>query len=159
MFQKSRLLHMQQKASKYGKGLIKTKQFWVFFNPFPHTTILQQMTLNIFCQKVEKLYNWMDNLWLKVENIVSKGETCLLQRRQKEGKGLKSIYGINSFIYRATHNLYQLVKRHQKQAAQADETSDQLNQVCFCGILTIFFFSFFIDCNVRFILQKTIFKL
>ena len=44
------------------------------FNPFPHTTNLQQTTLNIFCQKIEKLYNWMDNLWLKVENIVAKGE-------------------------------------------------------------------------------------
>ena len=43
-------------------------------NPFPHTTILQQTTLNIFCQKIENLYNWMDNLWRKVENIVSKGE-------------------------------------------------------------------------------------
>ena len=26
-------------------------------NPFPHTTILQQTTLNIFCQKIENLYN------------------------------------------------------------------------------------------------------
>ena len=43
-------------------------------NPFPHTTILQQTTLNIFCLKTENLYNWMDNLWLKVENIVANGE-------------------------------------------------------------------------------------
>ena len=43
-------------------------------NPFPHTTILQQTTLNIFCQIMENLYNWMDNLWLKVENIVTKRE-------------------------------------------------------------------------------------
>ena len=43
-------------------------------NPFPHTTILQQTTLNIFCQKVENLYNWKDNLSLKVENNVAKGE-------------------------------------------------------------------------------------
>ena len=70
-------------------------------NPFPHTTILQHMTLNIFCQKIENLYNWMDNQRLKVENIVAKGEItrfeqflllslCLLQRRQKAciwGKG------------------------------------------------------------------------
>ena len=27
------------------------------FNPFPHMTILQQTTLNIFCQKIENLYN------------------------------------------------------------------------------------------------------
>ena len=33
------------------------------------------------------------------------------------------------FFFRATHNLYQLVKRHQKQAAQAEETPEQLNQV------------------------------
>ncbi|KAL3858096.1 hypothetical protein ACJMK2_012707 [Sinanodonta woodiana] len=32
-------------------------------------------------------------------------------------------------IKMATHNLYQLVKKHQKQAAQAEETSDQLNQI------------------------------
>ena len=43
-------------------------------NPFHHTTILQQTTLNIFCQNIENLHNWMDNLWLKVENIVAKGE-------------------------------------------------------------------------------------
>ena len=77
------------------------------YNPLPHTTILQQTTLNIFCKN---LYNWMDNLWLKVENIVAKGEIArleqflllslcffknrLLQRRQKAsiwGKGLISI--------------------------------------------------------------------
>ena len=43
-------------------------------NPFPHTKILQQTTLNIFCRKMENVYNWMDNLWLKVENIVAKWE-------------------------------------------------------------------------------------
>ncbi|XP_052802473.1 coiled-coil domain-containing protein 42 homolog isoform X2 [Mya arenaria] len=32
-------------------------------------------------------------------------------------------------IKMATHNLYQLVKRHQKQAAGAEETPDQLNQI------------------------------
>ena len=46
---------------------------WIF-NPFPHTTILQQTTLNICCQIIENLYNWIDNLWLKVENIVAKEE-------------------------------------------------------------------------------------
>ena len=49
-------------------------------NPFPHTTILQQTTLNIFCQKIENLYNWMDNLWLKVENIVAKGEIACFEQ-------------------------------------------------------------------------------
>ena len=38
------------------------------------TLILQQMTLNIFCQNMENLYNLMDNLSLKVENTVAKGE-------------------------------------------------------------------------------------
>ncbi|KAH3886209.1 coiled-coil domain-containing protein 42 homolog isoform X2 [Dreissena polymorpha] len=32
-------------------------------------------------------------------------------------------------IKMATHNLYQLVKRHQRQAAQADETPEQLTQI------------------------------
>ena len=40
-------------------------------NPFPHTTILQQTTLNIFCQKMENLFELNG---LKVENIVAKGE-------------------------------------------------------------------------------------
>ena len=50
---------------------------WLFiltFNLFPHTTILQQTTLNVFCQNIENLHNWMNNLWRKVENIVAKGE-------------------------------------------------------------------------------------
>ena len=35
---------------------------------------------------------------------------------------------------RATHNLYQLVKKHQKQAAAAEETTEQLTQVSyFCS--------------------------
>ena len=41
--------------------------------PFPHTAILQQ-TLNVFCQKIENLHTWMDNLCQKVGNIVAKGE-------------------------------------------------------------------------------------
>ena len=50
------------------------------FNPFSHTTILQQTTLNIFCQKIENLYNWMNNLWLKVENIVAKDEIARFEQ-------------------------------------------------------------------------------
>ena len=38
-----------------------TKQ-WENINPFPHTTILQQTTLNVFCQNIENFHNWMDNL-------------------------------------------------------------------------------------------------
>ena len=59
------------------KSTLKTssKKYGHFcFNPFPHTAILQQTTLNAFCRKIENLHNWMDNLWLKVENIVAKGE-------------------------------------------------------------------------------------
>ena len=52
----------------------------VYLNPFPHKAILQQTTLNVFCQNIENLHNWMDNLWLKVENIVAKGEiACFVQ--------------------------------------------------------------------------------
>ena len=45
--------------------------FFQFVNPFAYTTILQQTTLNIFCQQKINLYNEMDNLLLKVENIVA----------------------------------------------------------------------------------------
>ena len=87
----------------YNKSDVKTsRQIMEYFhewkndystclNPFPHTTILQQMILNIFCQKlenlynwmdpkIENLYNWMDNLWLKVENIVAKGEIARFEQ-------------------------------------------------------------------------------
>ena len=40
------------------KGLVRTA-FYTSFNPFPHTTILQKTNV---CQKMENLYNWMDNL-------------------------------------------------------------------------------------------------
>ena len=30
--------------------------------------------------KIENLYNWMDNLWLKVENIVAKGEIARFEQ-------------------------------------------------------------------------------
>ena len=30
--------------------------------------LMHMTTLNIFCQKIENLYNWMDNLWLKVQH-------------------------------------------------------------------------------------------
>ena len=75
----------------------------LWFNPFPHTTILQQTTLNIFCQKIK---NIMDNLWLSgkhcgkrryclfwsISSVVTMfSKSCLLQRRQRAsiwGKGL-----------------------------------------------------------------------
>ena len=66
--------------------------------------------LNIFCQEMENLDNWMDNLWLKVENIVAKGEiarfvtlfskSCLLQKHQKTsiwGKGLNKFHDSGSW--------------------------------------------------------------
>ena len=70
------------------------------------------MTLNIFCQKIENLHNWMDNLWQKkVENIVAKGEiacfvssfvtmfskSCLLQRCLYEGKGYTIVMSLDTF--------------------------------------------------------------
>ena len=80
-------------------------------NPFPHTTIMQQTTLNVFCQNIENLHTWMDNLWQKVEEHCGKRRNCtfcaissfvtmlsksyLLQRRQKAsiwGKGLWTIF-------------------------------------------------------------------
>ena len=57
---------IQRSYEKYNIVIIYLG-FKPFNPPFPHTTILQQTTLNIICQKMENLYNWMDNLWLKVE--------------------------------------------------------------------------------------------
>ena len=58
----------------------KRRRYKKRINPFPHTTILQQTTLNVFCQNIENLHNWMDNVWQKVENIVAKGEiACFVQ--------------------------------------------------------------------------------
>ena len=90
---------------------IKQCKSIIIIIPFPHTKILQQTTFNIFCQKIENLYNSLVNIWLKVENIVAKGEiacfwaissfvtmfskSCLLQRRQKAsiwGNGVNSSY-------------------------------------------------------------------
>lgn len=39
---------------------------------------------------------------------------------------------------RAAHNLYQLVKRHQKQAADVEETPEQLHQVYMQGFFSSF---------------------
>ena len=80
VFDQCRTTSYWQKYSKVGIFCVViffTSYHWAgvsnVFNPFPHTTILQT-TLNIFCQKMENPYNWKDNLWLKVENIVAKGE-------------------------------------------------------------------------------------
>ena len=59
--------------SYYRQTMTTALALWSF-NPFPHMTILQQTTLNIFCQTMENLYNWMDNQWLTVENMVTKEE-------------------------------------------------------------------------------------
>ena len=47
---------------------------WMKFNPSPHTTILQQTTLNLY------LFNWIDNLWLKVKSIVAKREIACFEQ-------------------------------------------------------------------------------
>ena len=57
--------------------ILITVGIYRILNPFPHKTILQQTTLNVFCQNIENLHNWMDNLWRKAENIVAKGEIAL----------------------------------------------------------------------------------
>ena len=97
----------------------KISNFLFYLNPFPHTTILQQTALNIFCQEMENLYNWMNNLWLKVENIVAIEEIARFEqfllfslcfqkavccrgarKRLYEGKGLcLQLQSIISFIY------------------------------------------------------------
>ena len=88
------LLLFQKRISK------DSKNFWRLIVWCLTLSFIQQFyirRLNIFCQKIENVYNWMDNLWLKLENIVAKGENtmfskgCLLQRRRKAciwGKGL-----------------------------------------------------------------------
>ena len=58
------LLHLDAMAGRNVSCLscfhILTK-YWqgvqTSINPFPHTTILQQTTLNVFCQNIENLYN------------------------------------------------------------------------------------------------------
>ena len=71
------VLHKAIKLRVYGhktSGVYFLHFVLLLGNAFPHMTIFHQTTLNIFCHKIENLYNWMDNLWLKVENIVAKGE-------------------------------------------------------------------------------------
>ena len=55
---------------------------WMFIYrcPFPHMTNLQQTTLNIFCQKIGYPFNYRDFLWLKVKNIVVKGEIACFEQ-------------------------------------------------------------------------------
>ena len=77
--------HLQIYIPYISKDVLKSHllliyRLWERFNPFPHTTILQQTTLNIFCQKIQNLYNWMDNLWWKTENIVAKWEIARFEQ-------------------------------------------------------------------------------
>ena len=74
----------------------------LLINPFPDTTILQQTTLDIFCQQIENLYNWMDiNLRQIVENIVAKGEIA-----RSEQFLLLSLLFSNSRLLQASQNIY-----------------------------------------------------
>ena len=66
--------------SCFQRYLLQSCCMWEEVNPFLHTTILQQTTWNIFCPKIENLYNWMDNWWLKVGNIVAKGEIARFEQ-------------------------------------------------------------------------------
>ena len=40
--------------------MAQNEKFLLLLNPFPHMTILQQTTLNVFCQNIENLHNRMD---------------------------------------------------------------------------------------------------
>ena len=46
---------------------------------FPSYDNFSADDLRIICQKIENLYNWMANLWLKVENIVAKEKIARLE--------------------------------------------------------------------------------
>ena len=99
-------IHSKQVQDSFMTMYIFTSNFCQF-NPFPNTTNLPADGFEHVLPKNRNLYNWMDNLWLKVENIVAKGKIArfvqfssfvtmfsnsrLLQRRQKVsiwGKGL-----------------------------------------------------------------------
>ena len=88
-FQEAVCCRAVRKRLYEGKGLVsKLYLEWLvrknvrqLFNPFYiQQNILQQMYSNIFCQKIENLYNWMDNLWLKVENIVANREIARFEQ-------------------------------------------------------------------------------
>ena len=67
---------------------------WVFWTlSLINNSAAEDFEHNIFCQKIENLYNWMDNLWLKVENIVAK--SFLLQRHQEDHDGPISLTWFN----------------------------------------------------------------
>ena len=52
--------------------------------PFPSYNNSAADDFEHFCQKIENLYNWMDKVWLKVENIVGKGEIADLLYVRKD---------------------------------------------------------------------------
>ena len=57
------LTNNSYKEMKYLGIVIKeTKLMKYALNPFRHMTILKQTTSNIFCQKIENLYIWIDDL-------------------------------------------------------------------------------------------------
>ena len=72
-----------------------SKSYDYDINPFPHTKILQQTTLNIFCLKIENHYNWMAksgkhcgkrrncSCWALSFFVTMFSKSRLLQRRQK----------------------------------------------------------------------------
>ena len=60
------------------KNNLQTKtfmqQYGKSFKPFPLYYESAADDFEFCCQKIENLLRWMDDLWLKVENIVEKGE-------------------------------------------------------------------------------------
>ena len=51
------LMRKRVKTQYYYLQYTSFKALINLFNPFPHMTILQQTTLNIFCQNIENLHN------------------------------------------------------------------------------------------------------
>ena len=90
------------------KGLLGSNNQFIMtsYNPLPHTTILQQMTFNIISQKKENLYNWMNKLWLKVENIVTKGEIARFEQLLLLSLcSQKAVFFAPLRCFKALHNL------------------------------------------------------
>ena len=86
------------------------KKLQTYLNPFPHTIILQQTTLNLFCQNIGYPFNYGDFLWQKVENIVTKGE-------------IAHFCAISSFV--TIFSKSRLLQRRWKASIQSREVASQ----------------------------------
>ena len=75
------------------------KQAISTFQQLSLTLSLIRQFCSIFCQKIENLYNWMDNLWLKEGKHCGKRRNCLF-------------WAISSFVSMLSKS--RLLQRHQK---------------------------------------------